>query len=136
MSQDNVKKDSKDDVAFGIGLAFAFICLAIYFYFTPKYLGNDVASLILSGILMIIGIVALGLELNKLNNGEKSLGLDNLGIGVGLFIVWALLHYYFPMIWVNWVLIPVLFLGVAAMGIGIATLIENVFSSDSKKMQP
>ncbi|ANB56969.1 putative membrane protein [Anoxybacillus sp. B7M1] len=130
MSRDSQQNTSLDSIASGIGFSFSLIVIAIFIYFSPDYLGSEVISLIMSSLMMAFGIIGLGIELNKLNN-EKKFGFDDLGIGLGLIIFWAILHYFFPIIWLNWVLLFVLFIGFYGIGVGIVKLVQNIIESSS-----
>lgn len=132
MSRNTQQSTSLDSISSGIGLSFAFIVTAIFIYFKQDYLGSVVTSIIISSSMMVFGIMGLGMELNKLNN-EKKFGFDELGIGLGLIILWAILHYFFPVIWLNWVLLFVLLVGFYGIGVGIFKIVQNIVGSSSRR---
>jgi hypothetical protein len=94
------KPNTLEDVINGISIAISFLVFALLIYMFPNYLGNTILSTILSIIFVVIGLIGLSFELSKLN--EQKLGFDDIGIGLGLLIIWAVIHHYFPYIWVNW----------------------------------
>jgi hypothetical protein len=126
----SVKK--KNEFVSGFGLAFAFIILAIFVYLSPEYFNSYWVSTIVSSFCMIFGIIGLGTELNKLNNDESNLGFDDLGIGLAFFIIWSVIYYNFQIIWLNYILLVILLIGLYGICTGLASIIHNIFSSDSR----
>ncbi|QFT91163.1 hypothetical protein FIU87_21155 [Bacillus sp. THAF10] len=132
MVNNNANINKKDDVPFGIGLSFSFIFLAIFIYMYPEYLGGSTVTIIFSSICILIGVMGLGIELNKLNERKNS-GFDNLGIGLGLLFLWAILHYFFPYLLVNWLILIILFFAIIGIMSGLANLISNIMTAKTKK---
>ncbi|QHA92247.1 hypothetical protein [Bacillus sp. N1-1] len=130
MSKNKNKKE--DDIPFGIGLSVAFIIIATFVYLQPEYLGSSTVSIIFSSIFITIGVAGLGIELNKLNDKQNS-GFENMGIGLGFLMVWAVLHYFFPLVWVNWLLIVVLLFALIFITTGIANLVFTLATLNTKK---
>lgn len=98
----------------GIAVALMFLGLAVFLYLNPDYFGVKKASRLLGIIMAIAGVMGLGIELNRLSS-KKPLGLDNLGIGLGLGAFWALIHFNWSYWWVNILIFPIL--GFAMYGI-------------------
>lgn len=126
------KKEEVNDLS-GLGVAFAFILVAIFIYLTPDYLGSYWISTIVSSFLVICGVIGLGTELDKLNNSAKknSIGFNDLGVGLGFFIFWAVLYYNFQSIWLNYLILLLLFIGTYGICAGLAKITQNIFSNDS-----
>ncbi|MFC7393010.1 hypothetical protein [Scopulibacillus cellulosilyticus] len=121
---------NEDQKEFGIGLALAFILLAMFIYLNHDYLGNKDLSYIISAILISVGTIGLGTELESEN---KKFGFDNLGIGLGLLVIWALLHYYFPYTLINWVISFLLFFAFVGIFSGIVSLLVKLVNTRSGK---
>lgn len=80
-------------------------------------------------LFLLIGIIGLGIELNKLGDQTVKLGFDDLGIGSALLIVWATIYYFFPIWWVNLITIILLFFGVYGTTVGAIKIMRNLFLS-------
>lgn len=124
------EKSREDSMKEGIALALTFLALSAFLYIFPDYFHVHIVSKIISVIFGIIGIMALGLELNKVSSNEKKLGLDNLGVGLGLGAIWGILYYYFPYWWVNILGFTILMLAVYGIVLGLIGIIMNIFSND------
>ena len=88
------KKRKIKDPYSGIALAFTFLAIAIFLYFLPNYFKILTATKAAAIVFGVVGVIGLGVELNKF----KRIGFDNLGIGLAFGVVWATLFYFFP-IW-------------------------------------
>ncbi|MGE6609355.1 hypothetical protein ACQKFG_02315 [Peribacillus sp. NPDC076916] len=132
MSSKKKDKPSKKIIIDGIGLSIAMIIAAVFLYLTPSYLGSEIVTIIISSILVSFGISGLGMSLTELNNGE-SIGIDRLGLGVAMLIIWGIVYYFSQYIWLNWALLIVLGIGLFGTATGITILFVNVLSSKSKR---
>ncbi|WP_312114322.1 hypothetical protein [Brevibacillus reuszeri] len=103
-----VEKSIKEKVQSGIVLALAFLCSSMILYIFPTYFHLEIITYTISILFAIIGISGLGIELNKLSSSPKGIGLDNLGIGLGLLAILIILFYYFNIWWVNLLVFPLL----------------------------
>ncbi len=88
-----------------------------------------ILSYLLTIVSLFIGIIGLGIELNKLGDQTVKLGFEELGIGLGLLIVWATIYYFFPIWWVNLITIFLLFFGTYGTTVGAVKILRNLFSS-------
>lgn len=73
--------------------------------------------------------MGLGIELNRLGDQTVKLGFDELGIGVGLLLVWATTFYFFPIWWVNLLTLPLLFMSLYGIIKGVLKVFRNLFLS-------
>ncbi len=130
-SELSMKKSTKSsDIRDGIALAFTAFIISIYLYFQSGYFGlltNAVAI-----FLIVVGLAGFGIELEKMTSKkldaliDKKGGsgiFDNLGIGLAMFVVWAALRYYFPMIWVNALTFLLLLFSVYGMALGFINIL-------------
>jgi hypothetical protein len=110
----------------GMAVALTFFAISIFLYFQPKYF--DVATVGVSLASIIIGFAGLGSELNKISSGEGNFAddfkrgagiFDNTGYGIALLILWGALYYYFPIIWVNVIISPILLFAIYGIILGL-----------------
>jgi hypothetical protein len=80
----------------------------------------------------VIGVFGLGIEMSRLSN-KPNIGFDNIGVGLGLLFIWAILYYNFPFVWLNWLVTPLLMVALVAIMSGISSLIINVSNIPRKK---
>jgi len=76
----------KDELYTGISIAVSLLLTSIFLFFNPQYLVHEIAARILALVLAVFGVFGLGFELNKIRESERSLGFDNLGLGVGIIV--------------------------------------------------
>jgi len=124
-------QNQQEDITLGTGIALAFILLAIFFYFYPQYFGNVIVSYVVSATLIIFGSIGLGIELNKIFNKDKGVKLDDLGVGLGLLLLWGIVHYFFPYTWVNVIMFFPLALGLVAIMKGIVSILMALSRRES-----
>ncbi|KYG92157.1 hypothetical protein [Metasolibacillus sp. FSL K6-0083] len=124
----NVESKVKD-IQQGIALSITFFIIGGLLYFNPYYTGSIVFSYLLTILSLLIGIIGLGIELNKLGDQTVKLGFDDLGIGLGLVIAWATIYYFFPIWWVNLITLILLFFGIYGTTIGAIKVLRNLFLS-------
>ena len=125
----NVKK-KKVDVRSGIALAITFFAISIFLYFQKDYFGF--LTNLISIVCIVIGLIGFGVELNKITSQKlgkiidtkKGPGIfDNLGIGIGIFVIWVALYRTFPINWVNILITPLLFFSTYGMILGLVNLL-------------
>lgn len=122
--------DSKiKDMKSGIVLVITFFVFSGFLYFNPLYLGNETISSLVILVFLCIGIVGLGIELNKLGDNKVKLGLDGLGLGLALGIIWFVIYYYFGNIVSNIITSPFLMFSIYAIADGFADISIILFSS-------
>ena len=120
------------------GLAFAssFFVFAIILFFRPQYFGSF--TLLISILFVIIGFMALGLELDRLNSQKATLAdefvrgaeiFNHIGIGIGMVAFWGVLHYFFDYILLNILLSYLLFMGVSFVLVGVINFIFDIYLS-------
>jgi len=136
-----MKKTTKPgDVQSGIALAVTAFIVSIFLYFQSQYFGSFTKAAAI--FLIVIGFGGLGIELEKLTsdkrrsiiNQKKGSGIfDNLGIGLALFVVWATLYFYFPIIWVNVLTSGFLLFSVYGMALGFTNMLFRVPSKSRTK---
>lgn len=90
------KVNSKvDEVKRGIALAICFISLSIFLFIKPNYFCNTIFSKVMGMVLGFIGFIGLSIELNRINNKNmKWEGIDDVAIGLVLFIVLFIINNY------------------------------------------
>ena len=124
------KRPSKSTVSSGIAIALTAFLLSIFLYFQPQYLGSltNVAQI----ILIFIGFAGLGIELEKVINGNRELlaqqakvsGLfNNIGIGMALLILWASLYNQSPIAWLNGLTFIILMFATYGITLGLVNLL-------------
>jgi hypothetical protein len=96
--------NKSSNVRTGLALALSFFAISVFLYFQPTYLGSVTRFIAIAFV--VIGICGLGLELEKLYHGKddptQNAGIfDNLGIGLGLLIIWIILYVNFAAVWLN-----------------------------------
>lgn len=129
-----LEKNSNDKtkgIIEGISLATAFIIGGIILNFIPNYFYFEILSTIMGLLLITFGIIGLSIELSKMS--AKTVGFSDLGVGLGLLIVWALLYYYLPYVWVNIVGFFFLLFGLYAAISGMITLIYDSFNNENDR---
>lgn len=126
-----IKEQAKEEkIKEGTALATSFLAVSVFLYITPDYFKIHNITKIVSIVFGIIGVIGLSLELNKLNSNSKKLGLDNLGVGLGLGSIWALIYYYYPIWWVNILTFPLLILTLYGIILGIIEVISAILTKE------
>jgi|SRR5690625_1438205 len=131
-------KDEKNEIEKiqgGIALAFAFLASSLVLYLFPSYFKVEIITYCICIILAIIGVAGLGIELNKLSTNPKGIGLDNLGIGIGLFAVWIIFFYYYDLWWINVLIFPLLLFGIYGTVLGIVNIVFFLFSNPNESLK-
>lgn len=101
-----------DDIANGVAVAVALIAASgVLFVSEPPYFGHAETTLVVGALFAAFGLVGLSFELNKLGGSGKGWGLDNLGVGVSLLVLWGLQQHFLPRWWTNLASLPFLVLG-------------------------
>lgn len=118
----DTKKRKIKDTYDGIALAFTFLAIATFLYFLPNYFKIQTATRAAAIIFGVIGVIGLGIELNKF----KKIGFDNLGIGLALGVVWVTLFYFFPIWWVNIITLPILLFALFGIILGLVHISNNL----------
>lgn len=124
------EKKTEKNIKEGIALALSCLAISVFLYLTPAYFKIHIITKLTSIIFGIVGIIGLSIELNKLTSNEKKIGLDNLGIGLGLGTIWVIIYYYYPIWWVNLLTFPLLFLASYGIIIGLIGILNNIFTSE------
>ena len=78
------QSSNKSSIETGIALALSFLTTSAFLYFFSQYLEVETLARVLSILLAFIGVIGLGIELNKLVGQERKLGVDNVGIGLAI----------------------------------------------------
>ncbi|SEG79598.1 hypothetical protein [Paenibacillus sp. UNC499MF] len=123
MTSKNVEK--KKEPLGGIAVAISMILVALFLFFNPSYLGIVIVTNTVSTVLMVIGIIGLSIEINKII-GEKPLGFDDAGLGFAFLVFWVIIYHYFDGVIINWILLLFLFFGLYGSVLGIAKIINFV----------
>lgn len=129
------KKTKTEQIQSGIALASTFLLMSFFFFLYPSYFEIETVTYIIGIIFAIIGIMGLGIELNKIGSSPKGIGFDNLGIGIGLLVIWILAFYYFNIWWVNAFISPIMLLGVYAILLGILNIFYSLFSNPQESIK-
>lgn len=93
------EKSKNEKLIEGISLATTFILFGIFLYFTPEFFLYKTLTTVLGLLSIVIGIMGLSFEMSKIN--DESVGFSDLGLGLGFLIVWAIIYYYLPNVWIN-----------------------------------
>lgn len=131
MDNNNTNEEYFKSIKNGIALAMSFIIVAIFLYANPLYFFYSIVSKILSVLFLLIGIIGLGTELNKLNGENKKIGFDDLGVGLSLIILWAIMHYYCNNIFINILLIVILLFSSYGIVLGIINISHNLIKGEN-----
>ena len=127
------KSEKHDSIRQESAVGVTFLLIATFLYLNPEYLGSEIFSLIVIVLSFVIGVSTLGIALNKISDTKNKLGFDDLGIGLGLGIIWAVIYYYFPIFWVNILTLVILFFGIYGVASGILGIIYNLLFQTSNK---
>ena len=123
-------KRRQDDSESGIAAAIMFFTVSIILHFNPTYFGLLTKAVSIGFI--VVGFMGLGLELNKIATrrprisrtvGEKHGVFDNIGIGIGLLIIWLALGHYHRFIIVSILVSPLLLFGVYGTILGLVNAV-------------
>lgn len=127
------KEESKDIVKIinGVSISAVFIVLGIIFYFQPTFFYYEVLTAIMGLISITIGIVTLSFELSKIN--EDTVGFSDLGLGLGILVIWAMLYYYLPYVWINIIGVLLLFFGLYGTLSGAAKLLLGFINNKDSR---
>jgi hypothetical protein len=129
-TQKHNAKKKNTDVRTGIALAITFFATSIFLYLRKDYFGF--VSNIMSIVCIVIGFMGIGLELNNITNKKLEKIIDikkgpevfnNLGIGIGIFIVWVALYQSLHLVLVNILISPLFFFSVYGMTLGLVNLL-------------
>lgn len=124
------KSESKiKDMKSGIVLVITLFMTSGFLYFNPLYLGNEIISYLVILIFLCIGIIGLGIELNKLGENKVKLGFDGLGLGLAFGLIWLVVYYYFGNLISNLITSPFLIIGIYGVADGFADILIILFSS-------
>lgn len=130
----NREKNNKTEaerIIEGVSLWLAFLLVSVYLYITPDYFYYTWITKTTSIFFGVLGVIGLSLELNKLNNNDTKLGLDNLGIGLGIGALWLYLNSVniYPIL--NVALLFLLLLSIYGILMGLIGMLVNIFSNSS-----
>lgn len=129
------KKSKGLEIQEGIVIAIAFLIFGGFIYLNPSYIGHIKTSYVSASILLVIGVIGLGIELSKIGNQKtRILGLDDLGIGIGVGILWLTIYSLLDLWFIN---IPnsfFLFTSIYFILNGIINIFKNLLSSTNKKV--
>ena len=134
------RRRRKSDVRSGISLAITFFIISIFLYFLPEYFGS-VTNLI-SVVLLVLGVMLLGVQLNNISSSRVDSGkrednrgiFDRIGVGVGFFIIWAVLYRRYPITWVNSITSLLLLVGIFGITLGLINLLFFVSEQGDKSV--
>ena len=127
------EKSKAEDIIEGISISIVFIVIGIALFFLPTFFKNEIFTTIVGVISLVIGIIGLSLELSKMS--EKSIGLDDFGVGLGMLIVWAAIYFYVPFKWMNFISIFILFFGLYGFISGIVKMVYGFFQANDSKSE-
>lgn len=126
-------EDLVEDSQNGIAIGFTFLILAAFFYFFPSYLDNTNLSYTFVLISLGIGVIYSGFELNKLlEKRDRLFGLDDISLGLFAGILCSIFYYYFSNLWVNLLLLILLFFSFYGISLGFIKISRNLFASKEK----
>lgn len=120
----------------GLALALALLTLSGVFSLLPTYFIS--ATVGVSITLFIVGLMGVGVDLNRLSSGQASIlddfskgkGIfDNLFFGLGFVLSWLAIHYFYNNIWTNVAISLVLLFGAYAIYLGVVNWVVNYYVS-------
>lgn len=115
------------DIQHGFALSLAFLVGTTFLYVRPEYLASPALSLLVGTVLGLFGAIGFFIELNKLS-GRHDLGLDNVGVGIALLVIWAVTYLKLPHHPVlNFVLLFVLLFGLYGVFRGLIQATVQIF---------
>lgn len=114
----------------GYALAITFIGIGIFLLNNLTYFGNRTVSLVVLAIFSIIGMLGMMLELSK-NNKIK--GIDDLGVGFFLFLIWLFCFLVINKLCVNIITFFLMIIGIYGIVSGIIKIIVSIFIDDKKE---
>jgi len=118
-----------ESVLEGIAVWIAFLGVGGFLYFNPLYTGSTIISYSLTLLCLFIGLVGLGIELNKLGDKGNSVGFDDLGLGLGFGLAWAFVYNFYPIGLANIGSLILFYFSIYGMTIGIIKILRNLFST-------
>ncbi len=129
--EDIVSNVKRDDAYNGIALALTFIIFSLFFYLSPSFFEYKYLSYGLSILFAVIGIIGIGIELNRLSDSKEGI-FDNLGIGIGLglliIFIWVIVSTYLISAWyINIIFTISLILPIYGILLGSIYLFDRLF---------
>lgn len=116
-----------DDIANGVAVAVALIAVSgVLFVSEPPYFGHAETTLVVGALFAAFGLIGLSFELNKLGGSGKGWGLDSLGVGVTLLVLWGLQQHFLPRWWASVLSLPILVVGSYAAILGCLTMVLSI----------
>lgn len=76
----------------GFAIVLALGTIGLFLQFAPNYFGNIIITGIIKIVLAVIAGLGLAVELGKVNNKNKFIGLDNVVFGISFIGLWIVLH--------------------------------------------
>lgn len=133
MGRKNEGESQSQDLENGLSVIITFLTIAGFLYFDPSHLGNLILSYVLTFLFLLIGIIGLGVELNKLANGNSDkLGFSDLFLGMGMGTCWIIIYYFREGSLSNLVFLPLLLISIYGISKGLIKILKNLFSSESQ----
>lgn len=122
---DNSEEDA-DDVIESIAVGIAFIGVGVVLiYFFPLYFQSRAPTRITGLLLMALGIAGTGSTLGDIDVWR--IGFDDLGLGLGIGIIWGVIvNYTYPILWVNAIITPLLFFAIYGTTKGLSDIIYEI----------
>jgi len=117
----------------GLSLSFAFLLSGLLSFLLPNFLGNEVATNCLVFVLIMIGLLGLGIEMNKLNKSKKKFIDSDFVIGFVLIMVWIFTYHFFEDPMLNFLYLSVFFFGVFGISRSILRLINEILKTEDRK---
>jgi hypothetical protein len=122
-----VKGQQGRDSKAGLAVVFTFLSIALFLYLTPGFLENVIVTRAISAILAAIGVMGLGTELNQMSGKKKFSGIDDLGIGLVLTLLWIVAYHFSPgWWWINTILLLLLFIPIFGTALGVIRLLSSL----------
>ena len=132
-NKDN-KKFKSYDIKFNVSMSLAFIIIGFFLWYNPNYFGDKNITYPIIFSLSMVGVINLGIALNKLIADKNNLGPYFLGIGLGFGILWVYSYYYLPNIWwANAIIFSPLLLSITFIIYGLISTVSYIFSNVSFK---
>ena len=116
------KVDSKIN---GFAISVAFITVGTLLIYDNSYFGNEIVSIIIRWLFIIVGALGLSIELSKIGNGEIK-GIGNFAVGSLFFAIWLALYLTVSIWFVNSIVFLFLIFGSYGMYKGLLEIIYSL----------
>lgn len=127
------KKMNEKELISSLSTVFPFFIIGIVVLLLPNYLDNALATEAFGFILIFIGLLGLGRQLNNLNKYESKFIDTDFAIGFVLILVWIFTYHVYNDPLLNFLFVFILWFGVHAMLRSFFRLIFDLFKNKDRR---